>query len=112
VDIFTLSNLQQVREQSGNLYSEFLRVPTMSAGIYQIAAGGSDPQQPHTEDEVYYVAEGQATIQVGDEHAPVAPGSVVFVAANVEHRFHSITEDLTVLVFFAPAEYSRRATQS
>jgi len=32
---------------------------------------------------------------------------VVFVQANIEHRFHTITEDLTILVFFAPAEYSQ-----
>jgi quercetin dioxygenase-like cupin family protein len=43
---------------------------------------------------------------LADEHLPVAPGSLVFVAANVEHRFHTITEDLSILVFFAPAEYA------
>ena len=31
-------------------------------------------------------------------------GSVIFVQAGVEHRFHDITEELLVLVFFAPAE--------
>jgi mannose-6-phosphate isomerase-like protein (cupin superfamily) len=39
---------------------------------------------------------------VGDEDRPVKPGSLVFVAAHVEHRFHSITEDLRVLIFWAP----------
>ncbi len=106
--LFTLSDLKSTREQSGELYHEFLRVPAMSAGIYQLAAGSVDPQEPHTEDELYYIAQGRAQIRVGDEDMPVEPGSLVFVAANVEHRFHSITEDLTVLVFFAPAEYSLR----
>jgi hypothetical protein len=31
----------------------------------------------------------------------------VYVAAGVDHRFHDIAEDLALLVFFAPAEYSR-----
>ncbi len=106
--IFTLSNVVAAREQAGQLYHELLRVPTMSVGLYQLAAGASDPQEPHTEDEVYYIAQGQAQIQVGKEHTSVQAGSIVFVAANVDHRFHTITEDLTVLVFFAPAEYSRR----
>ena len=103
----TLVDLITAREQSGKLYHEFLRVPTMSAGLYQLAAGASDPQQPHTEDELYYIVQGRAQLQVGREQVAVAPGSLVFVAANMEHRFHSITEDLSVLVFFAPAEYSQ-----
>lgn len=109
MEAFTLSSLVGAREQSGRLYHEFLRVPAMSAGIYQLAAGATDPQQPHTEDELYYVAQGRGAIRVGEEDRPVEQGTLIFVAADVPHRFHSITEDLTVLVFFAPAEYSRPA---
>ncbi|MHB8601004.1 MAG: cupin domain-containing protein [Ktedonobacteraceae bacterium] len=105
---FTLADLMVMREQEGQLYHEFLRVPTMSAGVYQLTAGSSDPQEPHTEDELYVVMQGHAKICVGDEDQVVEPGSLVFVAANVEHRFHAITTDLTVLVFFAPAEYTAR----
>ncbi|GAC1394717.1 MAG: hypothetical protein NVS4B11_00330 [Ktedonobacteraceae bacterium] len=111
MDIFTVSDVMAAREQAGQLYHEFLRVPTMSAGLYQLAAGATDPQKPHTEDEVYYIVQGQAQVQVGEEHMPIKSGSIVFVAANIEHRFHTITEDLMVLVFFAPAEYSRHDTQ-
>jgi quercetin dioxygenase-like cupin family protein len=105
---YALTDLLRAREQSGRLYHEFLRVPAMSVGVYQLAAGAADPQQPHTEDELYYVVAGRARLRVGDEDAAVAPGSLVFVAANVAHHFHTIAEDLTVLVFFAPAEYSLR----
>ena len=106
LNAFTLTNLLATREYSGDLYHEFLRVPSMSAGVYQLIAGATDPQQPHTEDELYYIVQGRALLKVADEDIPVEPGSLVFVAANVEHRFHTITEDLTLLVFFAPAEYS------
>jgi quercetin dioxygenase-like cupin family protein len=41
---------------------------------------------------------------VGEETQPVQPGSLVFVAAHVPHKFHDITEDLKLLVFFAPPE--------
>jgi mannose-6-phosphate isomerase-like protein (cupin superfamily) len=112
MDAFTLSGLMAAREQAGQRYHEFLRVPAMSAGIYYLAAGASDPQQPHTEDELYYIVQGRALLRRGDEDIPVEAGSLVFVAANVEHRFHTISADLTVLVFFAPAEYSRRASQT
>ncbi|MBA2288664.1 MAG: cupin domain-containing protein [Ktedonobacteraceae bacterium] len=103
---FELARLIAERNESGSLYLEFLSVPSLSVGLYQLPAGGSDPQEPHTEDEVYYIVSGRASIQVDTEHRPVETGSVVFVGANVEHRFHTITEDLTVLVFFAPAEYT------
>jgi mannose-6-phosphate isomerase-like protein (cupin superfamily) len=71
-----------------------------------LPAGARDPQEPHTEDEVYHVVGGKGRIRVGEEDRTVEAGTVVFVEAGVDHRFHSIEEDLTVLVFFAPAEGS------
>jgi len=90
-----------------NDYVEHLRNDSMSVGTYCIPAGGVDDQTPHTEDEIYVVVGGRAKIVGGDDSADLAPGSVVFVPANEEHRFVEITEDLTLLVFFAPAEGSR-----
>lgn len=107
---YELSELLQRQADSGNLYHEFIHVPSMSVGVYHLPAGGTDPQQPHTEDEVYYIVSGRAMIRVGDEDRPVSAGSIIFVAAAVEHRFHSIAEDLVILVYFAPAEYSNRNT--
>lgn len=103
---YELAQLIQQRADSDNLYLEFLKVPDLSMGLYVLPAGGTDPQSPHTEDEVYYVVSGRAKIKVADEDRAVQAGSIVFVAKNVVHRFHSIEEKLTVLVFFAPAEYS------
>lgn len=103
---FTINDLANRNRQQKDPYLEFLRVPALSAGLYMLPAGGVDPQLPHTEDEVYYIVSGRAVLRVDQEDQEVGPGSLVFVAANVEHRFHSISEDLSVLVFFAPAEYS------
>lgn len=109
MDAFELTQLISQRKQSDKLYLEFLKVPDLSMGVYILSAGGTDPQSPHTEDEVYYVVSGKAQIQVADENRAVQAGSIVYVAKNVEHRFHSIEEELTVIVFFAPAEYSNRS---
>lgn|SRR5512138_1517773 len=106
---YELNDLVRQREQAGKLYLQFIRVPELSVGIYQLSAGGTDPQSPHTEDEVYFVIQGNAQIRVGSEDRSVMEGSVVYVAKGVEHRFHSIEQDLTVLVFFAPAEYTHKA---
>jgi mannose-6-phosphate isomerase-like protein (cupin superfamily) len=108
MDAFDLSTLYEAHAQTGRLYLEFLRVPTLSVGLYRLPAGGTDPQQPHTEDEVYYIARGRGQIRVGEEDREVQAGSVIYVAAHVEHRFHTITEDLDLIVFFAPAEYANK----
>jgi mannose-6-phosphate isomerase-like protein (cupin superfamily) len=99
-----LAELLAERERSGRLYLEFLRVPALSSGLYVLPAGGVDPQRPHAEDEVYYVVSGRGSFRLGTEDRPVRAGTVIFVPAGVEHRFHTITEELTLLVFFAPAE--------
>jgi len=108
VDAFEIADLVATQASSGRLYHEFLRTHDLSAGVYVLPAGSSDPQGPHTEDEIYHVISGRATIQVGDGDRAVQAGSVVFVAADVTHRFHDIEEDLVVLVVFGPAEYTHR----
>ena len=107
MDSYELADLAAQREDSGRPYLEFISVPDLSVGLYVLAAGQPDLQQPHGEDEVYYVVSGAAKITVGDESRDVRPGSVVFVAAHVPHRFHDIAEDLTLFVAFGPAEGSR-----
>lgn len=103
--LFTkLGEADRERAERGKLYHEFLRVPTMSAGLYVLAAGATDTQRPHHEDEMYYVVRGRASFRAGDQDEEVSAGSVMFVAAEVEHHFYDIIEELAVLVFFAPAE--------
>jgi mannose-6-phosphate isomerase-like protein (cupin superfamily) len=101
---FSIADLEKQRTAGDRKYLEFLRVPAMSAGVYVLPAGGIDSQKPHQEDEMYYVVRGRARFKAGAEDREVSTGSVIFVAAKVEHRFYDISEELTVLVFFAPAE--------
>lgn len=105
---YELAQLISQRSDSNKLYLEFLKVPDLSMGLYVIPANEIDPQSPHTEDEVYYVVSGKAQVLVAEENRPVQAGSIIYVEKNVAHRFHSIEEELTVLVFFAPAEYSNK----
>jgi mannose-6-phosphate isomerase-like protein (cupin superfamily) len=102
MDSFALADVIAARHRAGDPYLQFLNAGSLSIGLYVLAAGGEDAQRPHAEDEVYYVVSGRATLRVGEEDRPVAPGTIAFVAANVPHRFHSIVEELTLLVFFAP----------
>ena len=103
---FEITDLVSRQDQVGQDYLEFLKVPNLSVGLYTLPAGGVDKQTPHTEDEIYYVLGGSATILVGDENREVSTGSLIYVPANVEHNFHSIINELRLLVVFAPAEYT------
>ncbi len=86
---------------------EQFRVPDLSVGTYSIPVGGVDEQSPHTEDEIYVCTGGRATLRTPSGDAPISPGIVVYVATGEEHRFVDVTEDLSLLVFFAPAEETR-----
>lgn len=101
---FRLEDLEAERAAHDGAYLQFLRERHMSVGLYALDAGSTDPQQPHREDEVYFVVSGRGAITVGDETTGVARGSVVYVPAGVPHKFHHISEDLRVMVVFSPPE--------
>ena len=107
MDIFHITDVAESRFISGERYYEFFSADTMSLGLYALSAGEADPQQPHTEDEIYYVVGGKGRIMVEDEDAEVEAGDVVFVRAGETHRFYAIERTLTLLVVFAPPRQSR-----
>jgi mannose-6-phosphate isomerase-like protein (cupin superfamily) len=99
--------LEDRRAASDGAYLEFLQVPDLSAGLYVLEAGAIDRQRPHTEDEIYAIVSGSGRLRMGADDVAVGPGSIAFVAAGVEHRFHDIRDRLTILVVFGPAESTR-----
>jgi mannose-6-phosphate isomerase-like protein (cupin superfamily) len=90
-------------------YTEFRRSAALSVGVYVLAAGATDRQSPHGEDEIYYVVRGHGRFRQGPDDRAVGPGDVLFVPARAEHRFHTIAEELVLLVVFAPPEGSQGA---
>lgn len=108
MDAFETADLIAAQQRPGeHTYEDVLTKDLLSLGVAIWPAGGEDLQRPHTEDEVYVVMSGRGQIGVAGEDRPVGPGSIVYVATAVEHRFHSVQEDLHVLVFWAPPYRSR-----
>lgn len=107
MDAFEIADIVAQHRREGRPYHEFFRTGCLSLGLYVLPAGGEDLQAPHTEEEVYHILEGQAMIRVGDEDRPVSAGSTVYVGVGVEHRFHSITHNLKILVFWVPPWHSQ-----
>ncbi len=106
MEAFEIDEVLAQRVESGDLYLEFLRTQSLSCGVYVLEAGATDPQSPHGEDEVYFVVRGQGQVTVDGEARAIESGSVIFVGAGVEHKFHDIVDELQLLVFFAPPEGS------
>jgi mannose-6-phosphate isomerase-like protein (cupin superfamily) len=71
---------------------------TLSVEIY--APGGTDPQKPHTRDEVYAVISGRGEFVLESERRPFGPGDVLFVPARAVHRFEKFSDDFATWVFF------------
>lgn len=100
MDAWEIGALIAANDGDTRRYREFVQRPSMSAGIFILPAGASDNHAPHDRDELYHVIRGRGTLQVAGEDRAVTAGSTMFVAAGVEHHFHSITEELVMLVFF------------
>ena len=105
--VYHFDELDHERSDDNKAYLSFLSVDSMHCGVYSLEAGGVDGQQPHTEDEVYFVQSGEAKIQISGKDYDLKPGSIVFVPAYAEHRFHSITKDLKTLVFFSKVKIDK-----
>lgn len=101
---FALDALIADNAKADTRYTEFLRVPAMSAGIYVLPAEAADLQNPHNQDEVYYVVRGRAKCISGGQETFAEPGKLIYVPAHEEHRFFEIEEELVLLVLFAPEE--------
>ena len=103
---FSLDTLVAGLDTSKRDFAEFFRSEVLSMTVLYRPAGAPDDQKPHTEDEVYYVASGRGRLQAGDQDYELAAESIVYVAAGVEHHFHDVTEDMRILVFWAPPRHS------
>jgi mannose-6-phosphate isomerase-like protein (cupin superfamily) len=100
---FEIDELVDRCRESGKRYLEFVQIPTMSAGVFILPAGAMDDHSPHARDELYYVVQGRGVLQVRGEDSAVSAGSTMFVPAGIEHHFHTIVEELIMLVCFGGA---------
>jgi mannose-6-phosphate isomerase-like protein (cupin superfamily) len=97
---FDLANELEDLERSGTPYKEFLRVPSLSCGVYRLPAGSEDLQAPHDEDEVYFVVSGRGRLRVDGTEQQASRGSILYVRASADHTFFEVEEDMTLIVFF------------
>ena len=71
---------------------------TMTLGMY--APYKQDLQQPHDQDELYFILSGSGTFVTGNDKYSFNPGDALFVAAGAGHRFEDFTDDFSAWVVF------------
>jgi len=83
-------------------YGVLLEHGTMELGYY--SPKGMDPQQPHSQDEIYIVQSGSGYFVCETERNPFEAGEALFVPAGAVHRFEDFTDDFAAWVVFYGAE--------
>lgn len=82
----------------GQRFASVFKHGCLEVEIY--APRGSDPQQPHTRDEIYFVVTGTGEFVCGDARRTFGPSDILFAAAGAVHRFEDFSGDLTLWVLF------------
>jgi mannose-6-phosphate isomerase-like protein (cupin superfamily) len=96
-----LAEVQSKRPPPGNLAIPVLFCADMEVELY--APAGSDPQKPHTRDELYVIASGSGWFHSGEQRQAFSAGTLLFVPAGVPHHFADFSADFSAWVmFFGP----------
>jgi mannose-6-phosphate isomerase-like protein (cupin superfamily) len=96
-----LSEPQAKRPPPGNLAVPVLRCGDLEVELY--APVGSDPQKPHTRDEIYVIASGSGYFHCGEQRQSFKVGTLLFVPAGINHHFADFSPDFSAWVmFFGP----------
>jgi mannose-6-phosphate isomerase-like protein (cupin superfamily) len=107
VEPFPIAAAKQRLSADGG-YEVVFRSPGLEVGVYVLVAPEPDRQQPHEDDEIYVVLEGNGVLDVEGKPVRLVEGEAIFVPAGAEHRF-SAYEHLSLLVVFTAA--ATRATE-
>lgn len=90
--------LKHVPSPDGKRFATVFTHGTLLVEIY--APRRHDPQQPHTRDEVYFVASGSGEFVCGNARQSFGPADILFVAAGETHRFENFSDDVAIWVMF------------
>jgi mannose-6-phosphate isomerase-like protein (cupin superfamily) len=100
-----VARLKERLEAGAGGYEIVHTSPGLEIGVYVLVAPEPDHQQPHSDDEVYFVLDGDGVLEIEGRPVPLEQGQAVFVPAGADHRFTAY-EQLCVLVVFARKERS------
>ena len=95
--------LEKIKKSSSYFYT-FINRDSLAAGVLVLKPGEEDTQEPHENDEVYYIISGDGFLKINDKDYEISKDKLFFVAKGVEHFFHGNTTELKVLYFFGGSD--------
>lgn len=93
-----LPGLPTPSSPGGQRFATAFQHGSMRVELY--APRGCDPQTPHTQDELYFIARGSGNFVRGNTLTEFGPGDVLFVPAGEIHRFEKFSDDFATWVVF------------
>jgi len=91
--------LGKIKKSSSYFYT-FINRDSLAAGVLVLKPGEEDTQEPHENDEVYYIISGDGFLKINDKDYKISKDKLFFVAKDVKHYFYGNTKELKVLYFF------------
>ena len=99
---FAMEDMVAARDRQRTVYTPLLDTSTMTLGMYLLPKGGGDNAHAHAFDELKIVVTGGGRLDIGPGGTEVRPGSIIFIEDTLEHRFRRVSDDLAVLLIWAP----------
>ena len=99
--IIEIRKLYSKMDLDNSGFLTFFDLEHLQAGILRLRLGEIDTQEPHSTDEVYFVLEGDGSIEIGNKSYEIKKDLFIYVPAEVKHRFHGNTQEILVLYFFS-----------
>jgi mannose-6-phosphate isomerase-like protein (cupin superfamily) len=104
MEFFSIPHVRTRLEENGGGWEVVHESPNLEVGVLVRIAPTPDPPVRHTNDEVYVILEGEATLEVEGERRRLEPGDAAFVAAGKEHHFVDYHLISVLVVFTPPAQ--------
>ncbi len=90
--------VRKLEKEKQNPFTVLMKHGTMSVEYF--APKIADTQTPHSKDEIYVIASGQAVFFSDGERVNCKTGDVLFVPAKMDHRFENFSDDFATWVIF------------
>ncbi len=103
IDFNTNEYIKKIKKSNTYFYT-FINKENLAAGILRLDPGEEDTQEPHENDEIYYVVKGDGFLLVDKKDYPVSEGMSYYVAKNIPHKFHGNEKELVVMYFFSGSD--------
>ena len=102
-DVQQFANQARTEHFRTTLVQPVVPIDALRGGWYHLAAGAANPPDVHAVNEVYFITQGTADIELDGEHRRLAAGDTVLVPAGCHHQLVNDGDEELVLVFlFSP----------